>query len=124
MTAARPIPPAGRPAKRPRAYRPRPSPAARSRILAAVRSLLADPDAGGWTAGYAVPSRQLVDLLAPHLSASTVHGYLSALVRSGDLVRTAIGRYALPERPTSAQKADTYKGAASRGPAGITTPKS
>jgi hypothetical protein len=68
--------------------------------MAAVRSLLADPDAKGWTAGYAVELRHLAELLAPTPSYSTLRNYVRHLVSTGDLARIEQGVYALPEPAT------------------------
>lgn len=87
------------PAKPPRVWQPRPSAAARARILGAVRALLAAPDAKEWTTGYAVRTKHLAELLAGALTYPTLRCYLSALASAGDLCRVAPGLYALSEVP-------------------------
>jgi hypothetical protein len=76
----------------PRVWNPRPSAAARARILGAIGALTAD----GWTSGYGVRLADLACLLAPAMARQTLLCYLSSLVAAGDLRRPRIGLYTLP----------------------------
>jgi hypothetical protein len=71
--------------------------------MTAARALLAEPDAKGWTAGYAVELRHLAELLAPTPSYSTLRNYVRHLVKTGHLISVQQGIYALPapRRPVS-----------------------
>lgn len=85
-------------AKKPkRVWQPRPSPATRARILAAVQALLADPDAEGWNAGYGVHAAQIAAVPGMNLSLPTVYAYLAYLADAGALKRRFRGLYSLPD---------------------------
>jgi hypothetical protein len=84
------------PARRPRTWQPRPSPAAAARILAAIRSLIGDPDAPALQ-GYGVSPKQLAEHPGVGLTLTSLYGYLSALAAAGQLERISPGVYALPD---------------------------
>src|SRR4051794_35229226 len=86
--------------KKPRVWKPRPSAAARERILEAVRTLTLHPGSGGWVGGFGVRLKVLTEVLGRHptdpLSPSTLKNYVRSLVADRYLRLARHGVYALP----------------------------